>query len=301
MTPERFGELLRRPRLLDGQNATELEELIAAHPWCGPLRLLRYRKAVLDEAPDLDLWRARTEPFLRNATVESDERALRDVNPVKAHAHFEFAPPVYSETVPEGGDEHEETTASEGVDINSTVAEAIGVATAILRQVTAQTGAPEPLPESGTDLAEGTATTNGPTQAYDLAACIFDGAAAVTTADWYLHRNGLIMEYGRPKPAPIEGLESYKVWKQRRARTSWNELLMLGIDPPEPKSKRKGAGKSRPELIEPEVASETLADLLAAQGHADKAIRMYEQLSLRYPAKSASFASRIQALQQQEA
>ena len=46
-----------------------------------------------------------------------------------------------------------------------------------------------------------------------------------------------------------------------------------------------------------DVASETLADLLAAQGYSDRAIGMYEALMVKYPEKSAFFAAKIQALQ----
>ncbi len=276
MTPERFGELLRRPQLLDGQNATELEELIAAHPWCGPLRLLRYRKAVLDEAADLDLWRARTEPFLRNATLQTDERKLRNAHPVRAQAHFAFTPEP----------------------------EALPPTLAPLEDAEAQTPATDdhpldavPSPQIGTDLASSHEDFHYTAPPFDLAAHLFSVAAAVHTVDWYLLRNGLIMQYARPTPAPIEHLDSYKAWKHRRTRTTWNELLMLGIDPPHEKSKRKSGAKPKTvDTVTPEVASETLADLLAAQGHSDKAIRMYEQLSLRYPEKLASFAARIEDL-----
>lgn len=44
------------------------------------------------------------------------------------------------------------------------------------------------------------------------------------------------------------------------------------------------------------VASETLAILLARQGHTDKAVEMYERLCLLFPEKSAYFAARIENL-----
>ncbi|MFN7117467.1 MAG: hypothetical protein ACK4TA_11755 [Saprospiraceae bacterium] len=47
-----------------------------------------------------------------------------------------------------------------------------------------------------------------------------------------------------------------------------------------------------------EVASETLALILARQGHRERAIRMYEQLILKIPEKSAYFAAQIQKLKQ---
>lgn len=44
------------------------------------------------------------------------------------------------------------------------------------------------------------------------------------------------------------------------------------------------------------VASETLAALLEAHGHYDKAIAMYERLCLQYPEKSSFFAAQIEKL-----
>lgn len=45
-----------------------------------------------------------------------------------------------------------------------------------------------------------------------------------------------------------------------------------------------------------EIISQTLADLLAAQGYSDKAIKMYERLSLIFPEKSSFFANKIKEL-----
>lgn len=45
-----------------------------------------------------------------------------------------------------------------------------------------------------------------------------------------------------------------------------------------------------------EVASETLADLLAKQGQKSKAIKMYESLSLKFPEKNRLFADKITEL-----
>ncbi|MFT6808656.1 MAG: tetratricopeptide (TPR) repeat protein [Saprospiraceae bacterium] len=46
-----------------------------------------------------------------------------------------------------------------------------------------------------------------------------------------------------------------------------------------------------------DITSETLAELLAQQGHSSRAIAMYEQLSLKYPKKSGFFAAQIQKIQ----
>ena len=45
-----------------------------------------------------------------------------------------------------------------------------------------------------------------------------------------------------------------------------------------------------------EIATETLADIYASQGHKDKAIAIYEQLILKYPQKNIYFAAQINRL-----
>lgn len=57
-----------------------------------------------------------------------------------------------------------------------------------------------------------------------------------------------------------------------------------------PKKKRK---HPRELELQPDIASETLADLLASQGHTEQANEMYRQLSMKYPEKSSYFASKI--------
>jgi hypothetical protein len=45
-----------------------------------------------------------------------------------------------------------------------------------------------------------------------------------------------------------------------------------------------------------DTGSETLANILALQGHKDKAIAMYEKLKLQIPEKSTFFAAQIEKL-----
>jgi hypothetical protein len=62
------------------------------------------------------------------------------------------------------------------------------------------------------------------------------------------------------------------------------------------KKKKKNKKKAGGLLINEEIYSETLAELLADQGHNSKAIKMYQQLSLIFPEKSALFAVKIEKI-----
>lgn len=64
-------------------------------------------------------------------------------------------------------------------------------------------------------------------------------------------------------------------------------------------NKPKPKGKSKKTTTSGGIASETLAKLLAHQGYHDKAIAMYQQLSLDIPEKSRYFADQIKKLQKQ--
>jgi len=55
---------------------------------------------------------------------------------------------------------------------------------------------------------------------------------------------------------------------------------------------------ARKSVIEPDdLISETLANIYYAQGNLQRALQMYEKLSLKYPEKSAFFASQIEKIQ----
>ncbi len=61
-----------------------------------------------------------------------------------------------------------------------------------------------------------------------------------------------------------------------------------------PKNKDKKTKVSKSDLsLNPEIVSETLADLLADQGHIEEANEMYRQLGVKYPKKSSYFASKL--------
>jgi len=74
------------------------------------------------------------------------------------------------------------------------------------------------------------------------------------------------------------------------------------------KSKKKSQRKRRKKklsynsgvVLSDDIFSETLADLLASQGHKKQAILMYEKMRLIYPEKSRFFAAKIEELNKKE-
>ncbi|MBX2928893.1 MAG: hypothetical protein KF852_13745 [Saprospiraceae bacterium] len=123
-------------------------------------------------------------------------------------------------------------------------------------------------------------------------------------------------------PEPIDHVEIHTPEPMSKSGfRSWKRLHTLTILPPtappaatetpfaEPEEKQTEAPETKdyslPDLrdmadrsVEEKeaVASETLAALLARQGHTGKAIEMYERLCLIFPEKSAYFARQIQNL-----
>ena len=70
------------------------------------------------------------------------------------------------------------------------------------------------------------------------------------------------------------------------------------------RKKKKKKKKKRPGdsgvVLSDDIFSETLADLLASQGHYRQAIHMYEKMRLIYPEKSRFFAAKIEELNKKE-
>ncbi len=109
-----------------------------------------------------------------------------------------------------------------------------------------------------------------------------------------------------PTPSPKEVFESWK----NQSQEPKSGILDQEIDQIENKTKKSKLNIEEYEepadvandvasnslLEDNSIVTETLAGILARQGHNEKAIEMYKKLSLQYPEKSSFFAGKIEKL-----
>jgi len=101
--------------------------------------------------------------------------------------------------------------------------------------------------------------------------------------------------------SPSEDLQKAKRNKQKAIIDKIIESSPGVIRPKEEQKFYTPERKAKESLLENEhLVTETLAKIYAMQGNISKAIRSYEILSLKYPQKSAYFASLIQKLKQNQ-
>lgn len=101
-----------------------------------------------------------------------------------------------------------------------------------------------------------------------------------------------------PAPLPPTSFSSWQRLPRENKRDRFRKLRQKHQNPGS--SSKMTARKIAKQSIKqaPGLVSETLARLLAEQGQHDKAIRMYQQLSLLFPEKSRYFAGIIKNLKQ---
>jgi hypothetical protein len=95
-----------------------------------------------------------------------------------------------------------------------------------------------------------------------------------------------------PEPTP----QPNAVSRARRYEPPKLQLKSSAVPPASSKEAQAAEMAAQSVSEKTEVVSETLALILARQGHREKALRMYEQLILKVPEKSAYFAAQIQKL-----
>ncbi|MEO0726183.1 MAG: hypothetical protein AAFZ63_16690 [Bacteroidota bacterium] len=106
---------------------------------------------------------------------------------------------------------------------------------------------------------------------------------------------GSLLQLDQYQPQPTSHFQSWQVRHQGLNR-DWKSLRR-GTTLSNPKQKTKEVAKQS--VQDPtNLASETLAKLLARQGQYRKAVKIYQRLSLLYPEKSRYFAATIEELKQ---
>ncbi len=330
MNAENFAEYLKNPSKLYQINFQELKSLALQYPYCQNLQWLLLQKSKMDGLRDKDSMLERTATgsidrsflYKKMKSIESirntasdvlvhdevlelptlsnfkrPEPILREVTiptePVPAYQTFEPVQPILQEEeeldfsrlqVPPRPTDLPEITPEPGILEPLTTPE-IPTQDDPMPTIPGQFPEvpdpvdPEPtLPEPPD---EGEAIENGTSNAFE-----WDVSASVVIAT-------------RTEQTSVVKDESNAA-SRSHAKIYQPPTLQIKLKPAVIQNKEAQAADLAAKSIEEqqEVASETLALILARQGHREKAIRMYEQLILKIPEKSAYFAAQIQKLKQ---
>lgn len=298
MTQERFLKLLADPALLASISYEELKTLALAYPYAHNLRYLLALKAKLEDRPDA----ART---LATAAAYSLDRTRLFL----LYAPKILAPQRVQEEL------HTEVLELKPIDI---VQKELGALTPVKR-ADETTAAPQqavapPPPPTAPEIVAPVAVNDKPPATQELP--LPPKVKRQPFSSWYGQFNLPVLEIPAPPPTfvvatPVDEMLPASTPSlpplpvEPLPHTPEPETAYQPIAPPETEEQSiKPAHKemSAQALAErsitenKELVSETLARLLAKQGHRDKAIAMYERLYLVFPEKSAYFAAEIEKL-----
>jgi hypothetical protein len=119
-------------------------------------------------------------------------------------------------------------------------------------------------------------------------------ATALPPADEFFAPDALLLEHWATHRPPVvvtpSSLDLINNFLRRQPRLTRPAML-----PPSPTAQTDLSVKST--RTEPELASESLARILARQGKTERAIEIYQRLMVKQPEKMAYFAAQIQQLQ----
>jgi tetratricopeptide (TPR) repeat protein len=116
---------------------------------------------------------------------------------------------------------------------------------------------------------------------------------ALHTVDYFASQGIKLSQEGIPKDKFGQQLKSFTEWLKAMKRIPQSEIVKA-INTAE--TDKKVEQLAEHSLEQGEIVTETMAEVWAKQGNREKAIEVYEKLSLQNPAKSHYFAALIEQL-----
>ncbi|MCC7244039.1 MAG: hypothetical protein IT269_00045 [Saprospiraceae bacterium] len=264
MTSERLLQIFENPAAgLENVTYEELKTLALAYPYSPHFRTLLALKARQDDHPEATRALANAAAYAIDRTklfTLMREEMTPVLQPEAEEILFELKP---IESVQRQLEALEAVSKQEAASVQAAAAPVPAPEPAV---VVPETPRPEPVPEPVPEPPE---ITPEPLKV----------APVATFDDWINGFHPPVLDPPKAKmvvPQPV----------QRRP---------VVPEPSEPKGMAQQLAE-RSVAENKDVVSETLARLLARQGHREKAIAMYQRLCLTFPEKSASFAAEIEKL-----
>lgn len=136
---------------------------------------------------------------------------------------------------------------------------------------------------------------NSPIQKNEEAAAIRSNETKISLSDDNMDlqtRDSSAVDSNQTNSASQQGKDEKKLLAKHRADVKRKHKKK--------KKKKKKRQYDSGVVLSDNIFSETLADLLASQGHKKQAVHMYEKMRLIYPEKSRFFAAKIEELNKKE-
>lgn len=324
MTKERFDDLLLYPHVSEKPTSAEVERMTVRYPYCQSLHILVAKMHGYTHHPNAE------KSLHRAATYATDRTYLYHV---MQNLHTPKTPDMPEQVVDLTGafDEQililEEPPVSEFEilvvpSVQHTTSSTLSLTETARPSVIETTSATEPLvispiskPE--TPLEESSDLSTFSTEIFDISNPVESPETEVIIEPETVVEEEVIIPKETKSDVPptdfiqwLSGLEApeiqsfdHKVKKVRQVKKVKQAKQTPRITrTPTSNKVTADKGKRLKKLIEKSIvsndsiASETLADLLVLQGKKKKAIKMYKQLSLKFPEKSAYFAAQIEKL-----